>query len=346
MSEAFMKVVRTQKGWGNGLVTAFLLLCGLVASAQQRVHFTQYMVNPYVLNPAAGGISADLELNVGYRKQWVDFKGGPLTYYFSGHMPFRESGKPVRGKQDVQRPFQSAGLFTFRDQTGPISKTSALASYSYNLPVGKNYRLALGVFAGVMQLQLDQSQLKFDQAGETVNYVSKTMPDGSAGLWFYNPHLYVGSSVNQLFYNSLDFYEVKNPTGIPKANLVYHYYTTVGAKIPLGYYIPGKDNTVWYVVPSAMVKYGGWGTPVSVDLNAKLKYRDHFWVGSSYRVADALAFIVGVKFHTKEKMAFQVSYSYDYTTSKINNYTSGSHEIILGLFYIAKPSIHCPESFW
>jgi type IX secretion system PorP/SprF family membrane protein len=327
------------------LILILCLSCQIRVEAQQRVHFTQYMVNQYVLNPAAGGIGADLDINFGYRKQWLNFKGGPLTYYFSGHMPIKERNKPVRGKIDVPKPFHSAGAFIFKDQTGPISKTSALASYSYNIPLSKGFRLAMGAFVGMMQLQLDQSQLKFDELGETVNYSSKTLPDGSAGLWLYNNYFYIGTSVNQLFYNSLNFYKTKNNT-LDKANLVYHYYTTAGVKIPLGYEIEGKDNHIWYIIPSTMIKYGGFGTPVSFDFNTKLKYRDHFWLGGSYRVGDAFAAIAGVKYHTKNSGAFEFSYSYDYTTSKITKYTSGSHEIIMGYSFKVKPSIICPGNFW
>lgn len=317
----------------------------VIAQAQQRVHFTQYMVNPYVLNPAAGGIGADLDVNLGYRKQWVNLKGGPLTYYFSGHMPIRERSKPMKGKIDVPKPFHSAGIFVFRDQTGPLSKTSAMVSYAYNLPLSKGFRLALGVYGGMMQLRLDHDQLRFDEQGETVYYNTKNLPDASLGLWFYNDYFYLGSSANQLFYNSLDFY--KSAQGPPQSSsLLYHYYTTSGLKIPLGYEVAGRENHIWYLIPSAMVKYGGWGTPLSVDMNLKIRYRDHFWIGSSYRHKDALAFMAGFRFHTTSKGVFELCYSYDYTLSKLTNYTSGSHEIILGYSYKVKPSILCPGTFW
>lgn len=314
-----------------------MLMHALTGHAQQRMQFTQYMVNQYVLNPAAGGIDTDLELTVGYRKQWVNFEGGPVTFYFSGHMPIRERRKP--GKRSLQKPFHSAGTLLYKDRTGPVSKTSFLASYSYNLPLFRNYRLALGLFAGMVNVNLDHSQLKFDQPGETVNFDKKTLPDGSAGLWFYNDRFFLGTSVNQLFFNSVKLMNTDN-------YLIYHYYATAGYKIPLGYPTGKRGEYDFYLVPSTMFKYGGRRTPVSVDLNVKLNYKKFLWAGASYRHLDAFAFLGGVRFGTKHVGMFELGYSYDYTVSGIHDYTSGSHEIILRYTHKQKSTVICPDKFW
>jgi hypothetical protein len=95
-----------------------------------------------------------------------------------------------------------------------------------------------------------------------------------------------------------------------------------------------------------MLKYGGTGTPPSLDLNLKIRYRDLFWTGGSYRVRDSFSFLAGMLFHSKKNGVFEVGYSYDYTISKINHYTSGSHEIILKYNYKLKRQIPCPDNFW
>jgi len=318
-------------------ILLLIITLPVVCYGQQRLHFTQYMVNPYVLNPAVGGVSGDLEMAVGYRKQWVNFNGGPLSFYFSGHLPIKLRKKPSIKTKSF--PFHSVGTFIYKDVTGPISKTSALASYSYNIPVFKDFRLALGLFMGVLQLNLDQSKLKFDQDGEVLKFNNKTMPDASSGIWFYNPKYFFGVSVNQLFMNRLNFY---NDFGY----MVYHYYLTSGYKIPLGYEIDRNSNYNFYLIPSFMLKYGGTGTPPSLDLNVKIRYRDQFWTGGSYRVRDSFSFLAGVLFHSKNNGIFEVGYSYDYTISKINHYTSGSHEIIVKYNYRLKRQIPCPDNFW
>lgn len=307
-----------------------------ISYAQQRVQFSQYMVNQYALNPAAGGIDADLDLCISYRKQWVNFKGGPETYYFSGNMPVRGSRKP--GRLRKQRPYSAVGALIFNDVTGPLSKSSFLGSYSYNMPITGDLRVSAGIFAGFTQLSLDHTQLKFDQEGESFSQQSYTLPDGSFGLWFYSPDFYLGVSANQLFYNQIRFLEEER-------NLVLHYYLTGGVKVPLkkGHGIRGISTT--YLVPSLMLKYGGWGTSPSLDLNLKAHLNKSFWIGTSHRWRDSQVFMAGLRFKGGESGKFELAYSYDYTLTKINKYTSGSHELTLRYFFWQR-DILCPAKFW
>jgi type IX secretion system PorP/SprF family membrane protein len=306
--------------------------------AQQRMQFSQYMVNQYILNPAAGGTDNNLDLAAGYRKQWTTFSGSPETFYFSGHLPIRAAKKP--SKKNANAPFHSAGTFIYSDKAGPLTKTSFLLSYGYNIALFRKYRLAMGLFGGVLNMRLDNSQLKFDQEGEVLTSYNKVLPDASAGFWFYNDKLFAGLSMNQLFYNGVQFYK---ETGY----LVYHYYLTGGYKIPLGYARSSKGAADFYLVPSVLLKYGGWGTAPSLDLNVKLNYTNLFWVGSSYRIGDAAVALAGIKIPAKENGALEIGYAYDYPLSKINAYTTGSHEIILRYTHTLKNSgVVCPERFW
>src|SRR5690554_6258766 len=64
-----------------------LILLSSVAFSQQRPQYSQYMVNPFVLNPAVAGVENYADIKAGYRNQWVNFDGHPVTYYLSAHMP-------------------------------------------------------------------------------------------------------------------------------------------------------------------------------------------------------------------------------------------------------------------
>jgi hypothetical protein len=50
-------------------------------------------------------------------------------------------------------------------------------------------------------------------------------------------------------------------------------------------------------------------------------------VGVSYRTNDALAIIL----EYRSNSYFRIGYSYDITLSKLRNYSSGSHEIMIGI---------------
>ena len=50
------------------------------------------------------------------------------------------------------------------------------------------------------------------------------------------------------------------------------------------------------------------------------------WLGVSYRTEDAIVALIELQLSKK----FRLGYSYDFTTTNVKNYSSGSHEIMLG----------------
>ena len=65
----------------------FLLLSVLFISlqsyAQQVPHYTQYLYNMQIINPAFVGYRAELSMSVLARQQWIGVKGAPITRTFS-----------------------------------------------------------------------------------------------------------------------------------------------------------------------------------------------------------------------------------------------------------------------
>src|SRR5437762_9595576 len=55
--------------------------------AQQRPHYTQYILNNYILNPALTGIENYTDVKISARDQWVGLNGAPQTFYLSVHGP-------------------------------------------------------------------------------------------------------------------------------------------------------------------------------------------------------------------------------------------------------------------
>jgi len=94
-------------------------------------------------------------------------------------------------------------------------------------------------------------------------------------------------------------------------------------------------------LPSATVRYVS-PMPLGIDLNAKVQYHDLIWAGASYRLQDGFAGMIGVNVNS----TFNVGYSYDYTTSRLNTVSKGSHEIVVGFLLGNKYGDWCPRNIW
>jgi type IX secretion system PorP/SprF family membrane protein len=93
-----------------------------------------------------------------------------------------------------------------------------------------------------------------------------------------------------------------------------------------GYRIPfGADLRL---EPSVLLRYVD-PVPSQADLTATLRYRDMVWVGATYRTQDAVCLTVGYWL----KRTFQFGYSYDMTTSDLQRYSSGTHEVMLAVTF-------------
>src|SRR5438552_16431688 len=69
------------------ITTITLMLVSAITIAQQRPHYTQYILNNYILNPALSGIENYTDLKLSARDQWIGFEGRPQTFYISAHAP-------------------------------------------------------------------------------------------------------------------------------------------------------------------------------------------------------------------------------------------------------------------
>ncbi|WP_445716752.1 type IX secretion system membrane protein PorP/SprF, partial [Flavobacterium sp.] len=68
----------------NRIIQVVILFIGVVAFAQQDPHYTQYMYNMSVMNPAYAGSKDNLSMGLLYRKQWVELEDAPTTGTFFG----------------------------------------------------------------------------------------------------------------------------------------------------------------------------------------------------------------------------------------------------------------------
>ncbi len=332
------------------MVLLVLPACFIEASGQQRPQYTQYVFNNYLLNPAISGIENYADLKAGYRRQWAGIDDGPATATLSLHSPIgkkylRGNANTMEGKGTnpmsrsflqtymAAEPHHGAGLHMVSDRTGPISRTDINATYAYHLGITEKLNLSVGIAGGITMEDLDVSRVtvenQVDPALSTDGH-RRVRPDLSLGLWLYSARYFGGFSVQQLLGQPIAFADGDGPSA---GRQVPHYFLTAGYKLFLG------DDIA--AVPSVMVKQVT-PAPLSVDLNAKIAFRDRFWVGGSYRKRDSFAAMAGFNV----SYLFNVSYAYDFTTSALRSVSEGSHEVVLGILLNNRYKVTCPQRNW
>lgn len=69
------------------LIILMLFFSQQSLQAQQRPHYTQYVINPFIINPAIAGIDNYGDLKISGRDQWAGLSGAPRTTYLTLHAP-------------------------------------------------------------------------------------------------------------------------------------------------------------------------------------------------------------------------------------------------------------------
>ncbi|WP_333693594.1 PorP/SprF family type IX secretion system membrane protein [Flavobacterium sp.] len=283
----------------------FALLIVLVSlsevSAQQDPHYTQYMYNMNVINPAYAGSKENLAFGLLYRKQWVDIEDAPTTFTFSGHTP---AGKNV-----------GLGLSLISDEIGPVKEQNVYGDFSYTLNLGGEHRLAFGLKAGATFHKVDfniiRPTLPDPADGVFGDNISNVYFNLGTGFFYYTDKYYVALSVpNMLKAKHLDF------NGREYGNEVSHYFLTGGYVFDLNPNLKFK--------PFAMLK-SAFNAPTSLDVSTNFLFNEKFEIGATYRLEDSFGAMVNYAISPN----LRIGYAYDHIVSDLNVTTPSSHEIIL-----------------
>jgi type IX secretion system PorP/SprF family membrane protein len=324
------------------------------ARSQQAPHYTQYILNQFIINPAIAGIENYTDVKLSHRHQWVGLQDAPVTTYFTVHAPigkkddrttatsYEMPGENPRGRNFWQdytaaKPHHGVGLKVINDRTGPLSRFGAYASYSYHVGISARTSLAAGFEAGVRSLGLNRSKLDFgtanpvDPAVYSSGELNSVKPDFGAGLYLYSADYFIGLSAQQIIPQNVYFSDLQVKT--VQNRQVPHVFITAGYRFLL--------NDDFTALPSIMLKYVS-PVPAQVDLNLKVQYRDLFWVGATARPNDGFAGMLGLNVSN----TLNVGYAYDYTTSALNTVSKGTHEIIIGFLLGNRYGDWCPRNVW
>lgn len=301
--------------------------------AQQLPQYSQYLRNQYMINPASAGVYDFTDVTLSGRWQWVGFDNSPRTTYLSATRPLKKlSTVPINpgirtGSGVYRNPEVNTGVKKhavggqiIADQYGAFQKISLSGTYAIHFPISKRVNFSFGTKLGlstnsflekkaiVNDASIDNSYQKYIS-----NNKAKYILDIGAGVYVYSNEFFFGISADQL---TQDF--VKFGKGTAFFNPRTTFFATGGYKIKL--------NQDYSLTPALIAKYV-YPSPISIEGTIALEYKEWMWGGFSYRHKDAIIGMFGMNLSNK----FKIGYSYDYTLSRINKFSSGGHELILGI---------------
>jgi len=306
-------------------VPSFIILLfislSIPAMAQQDAQFTQYVFNGLSVNPGYAGYKEITNAQILYRNQWTGLEGAPKTVTAS-----------LDGVTEDRR--MGLGFQVISDQLGAENNLSAFASYAYRVQLGEESRMSFGLAAGLIQYSVDGTKLSLLNPDENYGNIKVNVinPDLNFGVFYASSHYFWGLSATNLLsniqYNSsayLYLYRVR------------HYYAQAGAIWDI------NDNLS--IKPSFLIKEDFKG-PTNLDINLFFLLGKQIWLGAGYRTgvklfslnnlvnnlqsSDALTAIV--EFNMDKN--WRIGYSFDYTTSRLQSVSGGTHEISIGYRFL------------
>jgi type IX secretion system PorP/SprF family membrane protein len=213
------------------------------------------------------------------------------------------------------------------DRYGAFNRTHLSAIYNLGYQINPNWNLSGSIKFGVSSLGFNSEDavvlnsnnpfssyiggdLEYD---EFINGNSRAINiDLGSALFINSKYFKVGISFDQLAGNALSF----SNSGV-NFNQKTHY------TILMGYTYHFENNLRMELI--GMMKQMS-PAPPTFDLTARANYLNKFWGGLNYRHSSAIGILVGMQLGKGLKLG----YSYDIITNRLNLFSSGGHELILG----------------
>lgn len=271
------------------------------AQAQQENAFSQYFLNPFLLNPAAAGATDFHTIFAHGRFQWTGLPNAPKTGLISYQAPLGKIG---------------LGAMIFSDRVASLNRFGANFAYAYRTRIDR-YNLSIGLSGHYQRFFLDNSAVEGVENQDDI-VLSDAMNglnvyDANLGIYFSSNRMFVGFSVPNIIQARLNTIGTNQST---ISQLTRQYILTAGYK-----YLPEK--AMFSVEPSILIRKVET-LPFQALLTMKIgMMQDKFFTAFTYGTTDIITMTLGYQILEEAKVA----YSYDYSLGEIYRYTGGTHEL-------------------
>jgi len=316
------------------LYTLSIVLIGFNAFSQQEAHFVNLPNNPYILNPAAGGMSDIIQIESTSRFQWLGYNGGPRSIMLTANSPMK-MGTSVKAVDEFnvtdEKFFKTPKITTgktkhvvggkfINDAIGPFSRTSIYGTYAVHIPLSSSMNLGAGLGAGFTNFSINESRVvlyeenDFTYSSFLGNSASQGILDANAGLMVYSKHLYAGLSMSQALNNNVIFDNTSTMSNYNRHLFLMAKYTA-------------DINDDFAIEPTVIGKFVK-NSPMAFDIGARAVINQASWFGLQYRTSNAILAQVGSNLIKN----LYIAYAYEHSIGKISLAGNSTHEIQLGLY--------------
>jgi type IX secretion system PorP/SprF family membrane protein len=281
----------------------FLLLNITNIWSQSDVKLSSFFLTPITYNPAYAGSYEGMSFTSLYSSQWVGFEGAPKTLFVNGHGTFFG-------------PNTGLGAEIMHDEIGVTTDTKMLGNYAHHLRLNDNWRLALGIKAGVSWYSVDYNKLRIRNTNEFNSLktsITNIDINFGAGLFIHSDKFYLGIGIpNFLETTYFDDYNATLSNSRP------NYYLSSGYKFDL-------ENDI-YLQPSALVRVVD-GAPINAMFAGTLNWQEKFYGSLNIDLNSTIGGFAGFRF--AEKYLF--GYSYDTSINTFSSSNGGIHSFFLNV---------------
>jgi type IX secretion system PorP/SprF family membrane protein len=276
-----------------------LLLATLSAQAQQDPLYGLYLNNPLVMNPAYTGLTNNLAVNVGYRRQWTSFEGAPNSLNANGAISLLQNKI-------------GAGLQIVQDNIGENKITAVSGLFAYKLNLDRKV-VSFGMSAGLTNYAVSPGKLNLqDPTDPYFPTVSEMAPTLGVGVMLKTDRYLLGVSVPRLIAATVQ------AGGQDFKVYQQHYYLFAS-------YIFFVSEKVVFK-PATLLKATN-GNPLSVDVNLNLILNRNYLVGAYTRNLNTFGLLAQMKFLDK----FKLAYSFEVPTGASVGTQFVTNEVMLGI---------------
>lgn len=298
------------------VVSLFFIVQSLCS--QQIATFSNYILDPFSLNPAVAGLQQCFEMRAGRRVQWTDLYGAPEVNFFSINFMLNKSERNSFKKQGL-------GLYFQNQSVGIFNINYLKIGYAYHLRLWKRYKMSMGVFGGMQQMGLADASFLNTQDPAYKSNRAYVVPEVSPGIFLYTKKSGLGISLFQAY--PKDWGKIGD-----QARLRQHLFATFYHKVTYGF---------WNFMPSTLVRINPFLSP-SADINFLADYDNVISFGAGVRTFRSLQ--VNLNFKLWDK--FKVGYTYEIPFLTNSQQLGPTHEVIIGFGNCfkngPKPKFICP----